>query len=101
MSSPDVPHPYHPYHPLVGCQLKMTRAQEHVHALYDAIDKFTGRNPYGVIDEFQPEIGYYVCEFVQLMVDGRLLGYESVCVSVEKPEWLEQVAWPDAGETAR
>jgi hypothetical protein len=63
MSNPNVPHAYHPSHQLVGCQLKMTRAKQHIHALHDAIDEFTGRGPYEIVNDFKPEVSYYACRF--------------------------------------
>jgi hypothetical protein len=63
MSDHNAPHPYHPYHPLAGCQLKMVRANEHGKTLNDAIDEFTGRNPYETVNDFKPEIGHYVTRF--------------------------------------
>src|SRR5215217_8372120 len=63
MRDHNAPHPYEPHHRLFGCQLKMRRAHTHFKALHEAINEFTGRNPYEVINDFKPEISYYAVRF--------------------------------------
>ncbi len=63
MNNRNASHPYHPYHQLVGCQLKMVRANEHAKALNDAIDEFTGREPYEIVHDFESESGHHIARF--------------------------------------
>jgi hypothetical protein len=60
MSHPYVPRHYEPYHPMIGCQLKMARAQKHFEELQNAAKTFIEGNPYTVVNEDDAEPHHYV-----------------------------------------
>ncbi len=51
---------YDAQHPLFGCRLKLRRANEHLLNLNRAIEGFLERNPYVIVDKFDPETGDYL-----------------------------------------
>jgi hypothetical protein len=49
-----------PYHPLVGCLLKMQRAEKHFQELQNTVKAFVGSDPYAVVNEPDAKPKHYV-----------------------------------------
>lgn len=60
MNQPFVPRYFEPYHPMIGCQLKMTRAQKHFYELQEVRQAFLRGKPYEVVNESDVEPHHYV-----------------------------------------
>ena len=49
-----------PHHPMMGCLLKMRRAEKHFQELQDAVKAFVGSDPYAVVNEPDAKPNHHV-----------------------------------------
>ena len=88
-------------HPLENTRLKLDRADKHLNELKTKVDGFANRQPYDLIRDDKPELGYYVYDFRFTRTPPRRWGVIIGDITHNLRSALDHLAWALASLTVK